>query len=179
MRIRYAVLATAATATGVFGFAGTAAAQTCSPGGSYPANICAASVGSSTVTAGGTLHVDGEGFAPNSSVSVYLNGTLLGTATANAAGVFSLTVTVPASFAASSYQLTLVGTNPNGTARQLTSTITVVAAAAQNQTTTGGLPFTGAEIAGMSVAGAALVGGGVVMLVATRRRRAGSAPTGS
>ena len=37
------------------------------------------------------------------------------------------------------------------------------------------LPFTGAEILGMSVAGAAAVGGGVALVVAGRRRRRGIA----
>lgn len=41
------------------------------------------------------------------------------------------------------------------------------AVAPQNAT----LPFTGAEILGMSVAGAAALGGGVVLVVAGRRRR--------
>ncbi len=149
--------------------------SSCQPGSSsYPPPLCSASVSATAVPRGNGLHVDGEGFAGNSSVNVYLDSTahLLGTGTANGLGVLGMTVTIPSSTSLGSHEIIELGTNPNGTARQLTARIAVTAQpAAASAVSSSSLPFTGAQIAGMSTVGLLLVGGGGLMLLAARRRR--------
>lgn len=179
MRFRPALLAAALTVGSLVGFTGTAYAAACTPGAnSYPPSSCAAGVSSTSIPAGGSLTVSGEGFADAAMVHVYLHSSpvLLGSGTANANGAFELGVTIPLGAPLGQHEIVESGTNPDGSVRQLTAAITVTARAASTtaaatSSTGGGLPFTGAQIAGMSATGALLVFGGIGMLLVARRRR--------
>ncbi len=72
------------------------------------------SVGSATlstqmVAIGSSLTISGGGFAPGSTVSLYLGSQLLGTTTANASGIASLTIAISAGTAPGTYVIALRG----------------------------------------------------------------------
>lgn len=120
-----------------------------------------------SVTPGQSITVSGTGYAPFSTVTVlvYSSPTVLGTAVADENGAFTFTGTLPAGLAAGSHTLVAAGIDVDGNPRYLTQAITVGA-----DTDSGGLAYTGADIALPLAGGAAalLLGGG--LLVASRRR---------
>ncbi|WP_156158973.1 VWA domain-containing protein [Demequina gelatinilytica] len=77
-------------------------------------------------TAGGALAVRGEGFAPDSSVLVSLDGgtVALGTLRADSAGTLDASVTLPASLANGAHELSVAGVDTDG-ARTLTAVLRV------------------------------------------------------
>jgi len=172
------VLTVAVSGLGFFmvGAASATPSSDCPPPGTsqqtagYPPGLCRASENSGTFDQGRPARFDGSGFGADTNVivSIHSTPTVLGSGTADSSGNFVDTVTIPSSTTPGRHTITLSGTNPDGTARALTTTITVSAAAAAQGS---GLPFTGAEIAGMSLAGVALIGGGIVLLLAARRQR--------
>ena len=112
------------------------------------------------------MALNGSGYAPNSTVSLYVYSTptLLGTVTTTSTGSFSTSVTLPAGLAPGAHHLVSAGLDPSGAARYLRSDVTVTTAS--NQLAWTGfetLPFVGIGVLAL-VAGAALV-------VVTRKRR--------
>ncbi len=120
--------------------------------------------GAPTVEAGKAITVTGNGWKPGSTVTILLTGnaTPLGTATVDANGAFSASVTIPSDTAAGAHTITITGTDPSGVARTVQSgTITVTAI----------LPATGGDTGPLTLLGVALVSAGAVMLAPRRRRR--------
>jgi hypothetical protein len=76
--------------------------------------------------AGSTLTVSGTGFAPDSDVHLTIESTplLLARATTDAAGAFSVAVTIPPSYAGH-HSIVATGIDPQGSVRVLASTIEV------------------------------------------------------
>lgn len=70
-----------------------------------------------TVVPGTQITVNGAGFAGGQAVSVTLNGAKVGTATSDAAGKFSLKITVPQGLATGSYPL--IAVSPSGRKAQV------------------------------------------------------------
>jgi LPXTG cell wall anchor motif len=151
-------------------------------------------VTTSVVTPGGSLTVAGEGADAGATVTITMSrssgsalgsghavaagaglaralaarplaqgATTLGRTTAAADGSFQTTVTIPASTALGVYTLTATSSG------EVLGLVTIRVAAAS----TGGLPFTGANVLPGLAAGAALiVAGGLLLLSIKRRRRA-------
>lgn len=177
MRIARMLLIVMAVA-GVSFLAVPAGAQTrspCAPGGpasrpanpsnpsQYPPNECGLRLGQSQARPGERVDVAGDGYRPNSTVTVEFRSapTFLASVQTNSAGSFAVSVTIPADASSGRHTIAAVGVNPNGTPRELTADITIVASGAgergrSNAAAT--LPRTGAGIA-------AAVGGGVGLIV--------------
>lgn len=81
------------------------------------------------VVRGGTVVSTGSGFAPNSTVNVYLveTGALLGTITTDEHGAFTRTFVVPASTPLGARTAQVLGTSPAGAVRMLSVGIDVTA----------------------------------------------------
>lgn len=130
--------------------------------------------------AGGAVEVTGTGFKAGSEVKGYLHSDpiLLGTLTADSAGVVSGAFTIPADAPAGSHTITLEGVDPSDSPRVLSLAVEVVAADAADAADVDGTPdalsFTGSTVAPLAAAGALLVVAGVVV-VRFNRRRAGAA----
>lgn len=95
---------------------------------SVPTSDGPLTTGSPAVTAGGTVTVAGDGFAPDSVVAlgIYSSPTDLGTTAADASGAISATVRIPTSLVGS-HTLVAIGTDAAGAPRALTQAITVSA----------------------------------------------------
>jgi hypothetical protein len=122
----------------------------------------------STLTTGQTLTLTGDGYAPNSTVDLFIYSTpqKIGTALANGSGSFSVQVTVPASLAPGAHHLVAAGVDSSGNVRYLRTDVTVTTSADQ-------LAWTGFETLPYVLAGiAALAIGGGLVFVARRRRTA-------
>lgn len=176
MQVRRLITATLAMLLGVgvlvFGVAGAADAKAKCPkdgphGNNYPPGQCRLTENRTTVAPGGHVTLHGDGYDANEPVQIDLHSTpvRVATTTSTSSGTFTVTVTVPADTTPGQHMFSAYGTRSTN---YLTVPITVVAAASSSN----GLAFTGAEIAGMTVGGLAVLGGGVVLLVAGRRRRA-------
>lgn len=119
-----------------------------------------------SLTAGQKVPLSGSGYAPNSTVSlfVYSTPTLLATVTTDATGSFSTYVTVPSDLAPGGHHLVAAGLDPSGAMRYLRSDVTVAVPANQ-------LAWTGFETMPYVVAGVLAVAAGVGMVLISRRRR--------
>jgi LPXTG-motif cell wall-anchored protein len=128
-----------------------------------------ATVSDSTVTPGQSVTVTGEVFQPGSSVTFSLSGSVLGSATANQAGVASLTFEVPG-LDAGTYTVEVSGTGADGLPLTVSTTFEVLAAGSG----AGDLPTTGSSgtVSMTQIAVAALAGGGLLVLLANKRRTA-------
>ena len=119
-----------------------------------------------------------SGFRPNSDVDIFFRSApvLLSTTTANGVGEVLATVVIP-STASGEHQIEVVGVAPDGSARSVSTPVTVTAGTDGNLTTPSNpLPSTGNSTTPtvLIAIGVALVG--VALLVGTRvRRRARSA----
>src|SRR6266550_2306835 len=131
----------------------------------YPPSGGSLGVDSSTVSAGGTLTISGDGCASSATVDFAVAGASAGSATADSGGAFSGAVTIPSS-ASGSVDVTATCAGPRGETVVLTATVTVTAAAADST-----LPRTGSSSSFPSVAVAlVLLCVGAAFVVATRRR---------
>ena len=101
------------------------AEQVCTTVGPTP------SVSTTTPTAGGTMTISGDGFAPGASLTITLHSdpVVLATATADANGAYSVTVTIPAATTPGTHQIVVSGLGPDGQPRESVVTIEVQAAA--------------------------------------------------
>jgi titin len=127
---------------------------------------------STTPTAGGQLTVSGDGFAPGSQVQVIIESepVLLATVTTDAAGSFTVDVTIPTSFSGE-HLIVATGIDPAGSVRVLGTTI-VVAALQVPPTSTSVVDATpqGSDAVVLALAGAGIVAMTGSLLLATRRR---------
>jgi hypothetical protein len=132
-----------------------------------------------TVTAGDTVRLCGEGFLPGEQVQAFLHSdpVLLGLTTAASDGHVDVTVTVPHSTPAGTHHLELRGVSSG--LSLLSDAITVVAAPGETVTTpsatgtgtdTGTLAATGADSRGLAAGALLLVLAGALAVAATRRR---------
>lgn len=125
--------------------------------------------GSASLTAGAPVTIHGGGFAAhaNIAVGVYSSPTSLDALTADATGSFTDTVTIPSSLSGS-HTLVVEGNAPDGTARVLSSKITVQAARS------GTLPFTGLNTTLLALSGLGLVVAGFALVRSAALARRGS-----
>ena len=131
----------------------------------YPPSGGSLGVDSSTVSAGGTLTISGDGCASSATVDFAVAGASAGSATADSGGAFSGAVTIPSN-ASGSVDVTATCAGPQGETVVLTATVTVTAAASGSS-----LPHTGSSSSFPSVAVAlVLLCVGAAFVVATRRR---------
>ncbi|POH58513.1 family 20 glycosylhydrolase [Arthrobacter glacialis] len=111
------------------------------PSATQSASAPAGGIGLSadSVFAGGKLTITGKGFKPGTSASFTLHSTPvnLGTATVDAQGVVSLSVSLPADVAAGQHSIVIDGVGVDGQARQLSAALTITAAAVTPTTTQG------------------------------------------
>jgi hypothetical protein len=100
-----------------------------------------------TSTAGGQVPVRGEGWMPESEVTVTMRSepVVLGTAAVGAEGTFAQTYTIPVGTAAGAHTITLSGTGADGQPASVVLDLTVVAAAsaARPAAAPSSLAFTG------------------------------------
>ncbi|WP_409330140.1 fibronectin type III domain-containing protein [Trujillonella humicola] len=127
---------------------------------------------SGSVTPGSKITLTGSGYLANSTVTllVYSSPQVLGTVVADANGAFSVTVEIPAGLAAGSHTLVAAGVDAAGNPRYLTMPITVTAAGAAAGS--GGLAYTGADVAVPALGGLAALALGGGLVLAGRRKRA-------
>ncbi|MGY1813919.1 hypothetical protein [Blastococcus sp. SYSU D00820] len=126
---------------------------------------------SSTIAAGSKIVLSGDGYLPGSTVTLiaYSSPQVLGYTVADANGHFEVEVTVPAGLASGSHTLVASGVDSAGNTRFVTVPITVTGGV----TGSGGLAYTGADIAVPAFGGlAALAIGGGLVLAGKRRRTA-------
>lgn len=173
--VRRSIAFAAAALVAVLGLATAAQAQ------EYPPAPDSLTVSDSTVVAGASVTATAQVCAPGETVTFSFDGTVVGTAEANASGVATLTFAIPAGTAPGSYTLTATcgGQTLSNTitveAGQGTGTVTTPAAVTPVGTGgTGGataLPRTGSDGAGtMARIGVVLVAAGGLALVLSRRR---------
>jgi hypothetical protein len=124
-----------------------------------------------SIVAGGTLTVQGVGFQPGETVRATLMSVpvVLGEGTADAEGVTSFSVTIPADIEPGDHTVELRGLT-SGVVVQLPLEVRAAAAGA-------GLPVTGSASAPLAAAGIGLLALGAVALAASRRRVAHIEPT--
>lgn len=156
-----------------------------------PAEGPTGTVSTTSLVAGGTLTVTGDGWLPESTVSLAivftgadLGGADLGTALVDDDGEFSTTVTIPSDTPAGTQTLRLSGTGADGAARTVDITVTVQeggvqeGGAAAGDTATGGrLASTGGPVPFSlitAVGALLLVVGGGALYAARRLTKAGS-----
>jgi hypothetical protein len=118
-----------------------------------------------SVAAGKTITVSGDGYMPNSTITVLLYSTpqILTTTVTDGNGAFTVTVTVPAGLAVGQHTLVAAGLDPNGEMRYVTLPITVTAGGAM-------LANTGADVTAPAIGGLAAVLVGAGLLTVARRR---------
>ncbi|HUQ40831.1 MAG TPA: hypothetical protein VM030_11825 [Acidimicrobiales bacterium] len=131
-----------------------------------------------------TTGVSGEGFQGGSSVTLTLFSApvVLKTVTADAAGRFSTTVTIPASTTPGNHTITATGVAPDGSPLTLSNAVTMLGAGgttAGGTTGTSGGSSTGLARTGASIGLATLAGFVLVLLGVTmvRRSRSAEAPS--
>ncbi|WP_336648696.1 ExeM/NucH family extracellular endonuclease [Microbacterium sp. MMO-10] len=121
-------------------------------------------LGASSVAAGGTVTISGSGLEENEKVALELHSTpvSLGSATADADGAFTATVTIPAGTAAGQHHVVAILSDGS----QISVEITVVAAGSG-----GGLALTGADSGSFLLLALVLLALGLGLVVARRRLR--------
>jgi hypothetical protein len=124
------------------------------------------SASSSTVAPGGTVTISGSGFAPGQTVTLTLHTlpyTFPESPTVQSDGTWSATVTIPSDTPTGTH--TITATDPAGDSASFTITVTAAAPSGG-----GGISTTGVAVIGIASIGAVLLIGGMVMLLAGRRR---------
>jgi LPXTG-motif cell wall-anchored protein len=133
----------------------------------YPPSGGTLGVDASTVAAGGSLTISGDGCASSATVTFAVAGAAAGSTTADSAGAFSGSVAIPSS-ASGDVEVTASCAGPKGESVVLTATVAVTAAGSGST-----LPRTGSSSSFPTVAVAlVLLCVGAAFVVATRRRRA-------
>lgn len=129
-------------------------------------------VDDATATPGQPVTVSAKTFEPGSTVTFTFSGTGVGTAVADSAGVASLTFDVPAGATVGAHTVEASGTGADGFPLTVSTTIEVLGA-----TAAGDLPTTGSAntLSMTQLAVAAMVGGGLLVLLANKRRSAKAA----
>ncbi|MBS1674619.1 MAG: hypothetical protein JSS74_11725, partial [Actinobacteria bacterium] len=124
-------------------------------------------LGSSSVSAGGSITIAGSGLEENEKVALELHSTpvSLGSATSDADGAFSATVTIPANTTPGEHHVVAILADGS----QITAALTVVAA---GSVAGGGLALTGADSGSFLLLAVVLLALGLGLVVARRRLRA-------
>jgi hypothetical protein len=132
----------------------------------YPATTGPLTVSPSSVNPGGTITVNGGGFAPGAAVQVSIASTptLLTTVSAGGSGSFSTTATVPASIEPGAHTVSATGASPNSGTMTLSASLTVTGPSQP------ALAFTGANTAALAGIGVAVIAVGALFVGVTRRR---------
>ena len=129
-----------------------------------------------------TVNVVGSGFQPSEivNIQVHSNPIELGTVTADSAGAFSATFTLPAGLPAGAHAIIATG-ETSGITAQIAFTLAAASQSPAAPASTvapvtapaSSLPYTGTDVAlSVSVGAGALVLGGLLVLSARRRRNA-------
>ncbi|HZM38263.1 MAG TPA: LPXTG cell wall anchor domain-containing protein [Acidimicrobiales bacterium] len=159
----------AAGAMALLAMAAPAAAQ------QYPPAVNSLTCSDTTPTPGQTISCQARTFAAGGAVTVTLNSdpVTLGTATADAAGLIALQVTIPTGTPLGAHTLVATGPAPTGQTLNLSLAITVVSARGGGAGSTGGnLPDTGSNSIPLAQIGLGLLAaGGVIYAIASRRRK--------
>lgn len=150
----------------------------CAPGGpsaAYPPKACGLRLAKGQAAPGETVGVEGDGYKPNSTVSIEFRSAPVhvATATTNGTGSFATTFVVPANATFGRHTVAGIGQKVNGEPLELTADITISAAGTQGAGASRGgtLPRTGAFIAGAAGVGVALIAVGAFVVASSRRRR--------
>jgi LPXTG-motif cell wall-anchored protein len=146
----------------------TAALLAVSPAmATYPPSSPSVGTPSSNLTAGSSTTLSGDGWQPGSTVQLTIASTpqSLGSATVAGDGTFSATVSIPC-VEAGTHTITASGTASDGSARSVSTTVTVGACGAS-----GTLPHTGGSTSSLlTIVAIALLVGTVLVIAASRRR---------
>lgn len=152
--------------------------QSVSPAPSASAPAGGIGLSADSISAGGKLTITGKGFKSGSSASFTLHSTPvnLGTATVDAQGVATLSVSLPASVAPGQHSIVIDGVGVNGQARQLSAALTITAAATAPETAPTTAP-TADDLATTGATSTLMIGGaalalivGLLAMAGTRRR---------
>jgi LPXTG-motif cell wall-anchored protein len=147
-------------------------------GQQYPPDTVFITVSDTTVVPGQPIDISAGLFVPGSpaSFTFFSQPVNLGTATADADGVATLSVTIPSDATPGTHTITASGTGIDGEPLSVSTTVTVLAdgAAGADDGATGGLPRTGSDPMPIARIAAALVAVGGGLLFITRRRRISS-----
>jgi hypothetical protein len=123
--------------------------------------------------------VTGQRFEANSTVTIEVNGTPVGTANTDSTGSF--TFPLPDSLAAGSYDITVQGVTVSVVCRVGEvggDIVTPPGAGDGGDVGGGGIAFTGSNVAMLGLVAAVLLGAGVLLLTAGRRRRRAAVEVG-
>jgi hypothetical protein len=163
MMMRRVLSALAAVDVLAFGllFAGSASAAP-----TPPVTHASLSVSTTSPCVGQAIEVGGTNFAAGETIKLSIGGQTVGTATTGATGSFDPSVNTPD--LVGEQQLIGVGQS-SGRQGALTLRIRKCGAVAGESIDSGGLAFTGVEIAGLCLLAAVLIGGGAVFVSAGRR----------
>lgn len=145
-------------------------AATCPPYG--PCEIITITITPSAVGPGATITVTLSGplFDVTFTIVLHSDPVTLGTITTNAAGNGSGVFTVPVGTTPGAHVVTATdNADPRITASAGLTVLAVTAPVAVSPS--GVIPVTGADVAGITIAGAVAIGAGGLLVVATRRRR--------
>jgi hypothetical protein len=115
------------------------------------------------------MQLTGHGYLPNSTVSViiYSSPQVLTSVVTDGTGSFTVTVTVPKGLESGHHTLVASGVDSTGEVRYVTLPVTV----SGGTTGSGGLAYTGVDVALPLIGGLiALVAGAALMVVARRRK---------
>jgi len=130
------------------------------------------------VPVGGAVTVTSIGWRPAASLDVVLHSDpiALATVTADATGAMTAQVTIPAGAAVGSHTVTVTGAAPDGSTRELSGALTILGSdgattAPGGSTTRQELPRTGAESRRLFSSAISLVGAGMLLVIAAKRRR--------
>ena len=117
---------------------------------------------------GVTYTVAGSGFAPNSDVTIvfYSTPTTVGTATVNAQGAFSTSVTVPATLAVGNHTLAALGVASSGA----TEANAVVAVSVTEPSSSAALATTGVTGDWLAALAVLMAAFGAILAMRARRR---------
>jgi hypothetical protein len=154
-------------ATGLLAAGSASAAPSPSAPPYPPVTPPSVAVSTTSPCVGESIDVGGTGFAAAETVTLSIGGQSVGTATGSGAGSFAVSVKAPS--VVGEQQLSAVGQS-SGTRASATLTISNCSGVA-GESANRGLAFTGVEIAGLCVLGAALISGGALFVAAGRRRR--------
>ena len=122
-----------------------------------------------SVTAGKQVTLSGSGYLPNSTITLiaYSSPQVLTSVVTDATGSFTVTVTVPDGLESGHHTLVASGVDPTGAVRYVTLPVTVTG----GTTGSGGLAYTGFDVALPLTGGLIALVVGAVLMVAARRRK--------
>jgi len=176
--------------------AASPAAALCTENNYPPGTGCAGvEVSDSSVEAGSSITVTGDGFRPGARVEIRFDGKLVGVVQANALGEVQFSFKIPLNTPPGKQPITISGIALDGSSRSISTFISVFAVGQGGGSDGsgngpgsgngagngngggasggdgGGLPFTGFELGAASLIGAGLVGAGTLIVAQGRRRK--------